>query len=334
MYEFSFRRSLVAIFKSPDPQVRSVSHQIWRKHLPSIPEISCSQSWDRCEEPKQNECNFQGTCERTRTRQTILWSSRSRQRHRTSLQNLSTSWRNRIKWTSREKKRQSHYDTKWNEDLLTTIRSAAPPIVLVQSDLSPYLQPGHKEGKVSFYCTAAVWHDCWQHQSGQTYNGWDKRQEGITAGESDPLQWEMADQSERSHQAQIHPNVIQDGGSGIRSTALNAHLYYIHKGIHSPSDDYSGTPDCLFGSKHKWYALIPHSFIVELAIVSTNAGEMGPITVSDGSLWLHCRARRWRSQTGRNKSNQRPLVHFCKFEKQNGKTFLAVSGDGSLRTSD
>lgn len=164
MYEFSFRRSLVAIFKSPDPQVKlNVSHQIWRKLLP---EISCSQTWDWCEEPKQNqllhEWNFQGICEMfTRTRQTVLWGSRSRQRHRTSLQNLSTSWRNRIKWTSREKKEAVVFiSTKENlimtlneiKIYLTAIRSAAPPIVLMQEDFSPYLQQDTKKRR----CRAIV----------------------------------------------------------------------------------------------------------------------------------------------------------------------------------
>lgn len=79
--------------------------------------------------------------------------------------------------------------------------------------------------------------------------------------------------------------------------------------------------DCLFGSKHKWYALIPYSFIVELGIVSMNAGEMGPITVSDGSLWLHCRARLWRSQTGRKREIKGHLFAFVNLRSKMEKHF-------------
>lgn len=81
-------------------------------------------------------------------------------------------------------------------------------------------------------------------------------------------------------------------------------------------------PHCLFGRKHKWYALIPYSFIVELGIVSLNAGEMGPITASNAFLWLHSRARTMKVSYWEEKSNQRPLVVFCKFQNQNGKHFL------------
>lgn len=67
---------------------------------------------------------------------------------------------------------------------------------------------------------------------------------------------------------------------------------------------------CLFGWKHKWYALIPYSFIVELGIVSMNAGKMDPITASDASLWLHSRARWWRPQTGKERAIKGNLLSF------------------------
>lgn len=79
---------------------------------------------------------------------------------------------------------------------------------------------------------------------------------------------------------------------------------------------------CLFAWKHKWYALIPYSFIVELGIVFMNAGKMGPIMASDASLWLHNRGRWWRSQTGRKRAIKGHLLSSVNSKNRNGKHFL------------
>lgn len=78
---------------------------------------------------------------------------------------------------------------------------------------------------------------------------------------------------------------------------------------------------CLFGWKHKWYALIPYSFIVELGIVSMNAGKMGPITGSDASPWLHSGARWWRPQTGRKRAIKGHLLSFVNSKTEMEKHF-------------
>lgn len=88
---------------------------------------------------------------------------------------------------------------------------------------------------------------------------------------------------------------------------------------------------CLFGWKHKWSALIPYSFIVEPSIVSMNAGKMGPITVSDATLWLHGRARWLRPQTGRKGAIKEHLLSFRNSRSRTGKTFIAVTDNGFTR---
>lgn len=149
-------------------------------------------------------------------------------------------------------------------------------------------------------------------------------------------QWGESDtQPEGSHQEQIHWNVRQagawckmrDGTTPDHSGLLCCRLMYtciILRGAFISPLMITAEHQlyCLFGRKHKWYALIPYSFIVELGIVSLNAGEMGPITASKAFLWLHSRARTMKVSYWEEKSNQRPLVVFCKFQNQNGKHFL------------
>lgn len=103
----------------------------------------------------------------------------------------------------------------------------------------------------------------------------------------------------------------------------NAYLYYIQKGIHFPSDDYSGTPAVLFIWLKAQMICIDSLFIhcwtrhciYECRQNGPNYGERClPVTPQQSKMM---KVSNWEE-----KSNQRPLVVFCKFGNQNGKHFL------------
>lgn len=149
-------------------------------------------------------------------------------------------------------------------------------------------------------------------------------------GESDPLPWKTATQPEGFHQQQIQRNVIQaallcknkrwedpDHSSPPRRLLMHTCII-IRRAFFSPLMITAQRQlYCLFGWEHKRYALILYSSIVELGIVSMNAGEMGP---NYGERCLPATPRRsamMKVSNWEEKSNQRPLVVFCKFKNPN-----------------
>lgn len=103
----------------------------------------------------------------------------------------------------------------------------------------------------------------------------------------------------------------------------NAYLYCIQKGIHFPSDDYSGTPAVLFIWLKAQMICIDSLFIhcwtrhciYERRQNGPNYSKQClPVTPQQSKMM---KASNWEE-----KSNQRPLVVFCKFKNWNGKHFL------------
>lgn len=158
-------------------------------------------------------------------------------------------------------------------------------------------------------------------------------------GESDPLPWKTATQPEGFHQQQIHWNVIQaallcenkrwedpDHSSPLRWLLMHTCII-IRGAFFSPlMITAQRQPYCLFGWEHKRYALILYSSIVELCIVSMNAGEMGPITTSDASPRRRGRARWWRSQTGRKRAIKGHLLSFVNSKTRTRKNIPHCGG--------
>lgn len=120
---------------------------------------------------------------------------------------------------------------------------------------------------------------------------------------------------------------MKDGRTEITqafcAVMANAYLYCIQKGIHFPSDDYSGTPAVLFIWLkaqmicidslfiHCW---TPHCIYERRQNGPNYSKQCLPVTPQQSKMM---KASNWEER-----SNQRPLVVFCKFKNQNGKHFL------------
>lgn len=120
---------------------------------------------------------------------------------------------------------------------------------------------------------------------------------------------------------------MKDGRTEITqafcAVMANGYLYCIQKGIHFPSDDYSGTPAVLFIWLKAQMICIDSLFIhcwTQHCIYERRQNgpnyskQCLPVTLPQSKMM---KASNWEER-----SNQRPLVVFCKFKNWNGKHFL------------
>lgn len=103
----------------------------------------------------------------------------------------------------------------------------------------------------------------------------------------------------------------------------DAYLYCIQKGIHFPSDDYSGTPAVLFIWLKAQMICIDSLFIhCRTRHCIHECRQNGP----NYSVWClpvtPQQSKMMKASNCEERSNQRPLVVFCKFKNGNGKHFL------------
>lgn len=137
------------------------------------------------------------------------------------------------------------------------------------------IQIGHKENETACYCLAFVWHQYKNNHSHRSHNGWDK---GTGSWAQRLTRSASVEDAWRVSSGQIRCNVIQAGvlcktNEGRSLLGDGWYVPTLYSGKHSFPRRWLQTQHqlhCLFAWKHKWYALIPYSFIVEPGIVSMN----------------------------------------------------------------
>lgn len=111
---------------------------------------------------------------------------------------------------------------------------------------------------------------------------------------------------------------MKDGRSGITqafcAAMANAYLYCIQKGIHFPSDDYTGTPAVLFIWLKAQMICIDSLFIhCWTRHCIYERGQNGPNYSRQCLPVTPQQSKMMKASNWEEKSNQRPLVVFCKF---------------------
>lgn len=180
------------------------------------------------------------------------------------------------------------------------------------------------------YCAAVVWHYGEKRKTISQDNRWDNGREECAAGgkrstsmKDSNTAWRISSAA-NSLECNTSCSVVwkqATGGPGPlepTAPAANAYLYYNQKGILFPSDDYSATPAVLFIWLRAQTICIDSLFIhcwTRHCIYECRRN--GP---NYGERCLPATPRRSAAMKVSNweeKSNQRPLVVFCKFKNPN-----------------